>query len=94
MSGSRRAWPISAAREAAREIRPDVDPGLVISQDPAAGTEVELGTTVSYVESLGIEQVTVPEVRELSEADATAAIEAANTDNPDNGRSFLLRHSL
>ena len=52
--------------------------GDVISQDPAAGTEVELGTAVSYVESLGVQTVAVPEVRGQSQEDATAAIEAAD----------------
>ena len=54
-----------------------VPAGDVLGQDPAADTEVELGSAVAYVVSLGVEQVEVPVVRELSEADATAAIEAA-----------------
>ena len=50
--------------------------GDVISQTPAADAEVAIGSAVDYVVSLGVEQVAVPDVRERSEADATAAIEA------------------
>ncbi len=51
--------------------------GDVVSSDPAAGTEVPLGSAVAYVTSLGVETVAVPDVRQQSEADATAAIETA-----------------
>ena len=54
-----------------------VPAGDVVSQDPAPGTAVALDSAVSYVESLGVEQVEVPDVRELSRSDATATIEAA-----------------
>ena len=53
-----------------------VSAGDVISQTPAADAEVAIGSAVDYVVSLGVEQVAVPDVRERSEADATAAIEA------------------
>ncbi len=55
----------------------DVAAGEVISQDPAAGTEVRPGSAVSYVTSKGVEPVEIPDVRERSETEATAAIEAA-----------------
>jgi len=48
--------------------------GLVISQNPASGTEVDVGTTVNLVVSLG--QPKVPNVVGKSLADATTAIEA------------------
>ncbi len=63
--------------EASTAYSDSVAAGDVISQDPAAGAEVELGTAVSYVESLGVQQVEVPEVRGQSQEDATAGIEAA-----------------
>ena len=63
--------------DATQAYSDSVPAGEVVSQDPAAGTEVELGTAVSYVESLGVEQVQVPDVREQSQTDATATIEAA-----------------
>ncbi len=51
--------------------------GDVVSQDPAAGTDVELGSAVAYVRSLGVETVAVPDVRGQAQADATSAIESA-----------------
>ncbi len=41
----------------------DVAAGEVISQDPAAGTEVRPGSAVSYVTSKGVETVAVPDSR-------------------------------
>ena len=52
--------------------------GLVISQDPAAGTLVVSGTTVDLVVSSGgTEQVSMPAVVGLSQSEAEAAIAAA-----------------
>lgn len=51
--------------------------GEVISQDPAAGTEVLPGTAVNLVVSLGAEPVMVPNVVGLLQAGATAAITGA-----------------
>ncbi|MBN2847338.1 MAG: Stk1 family PASTA domain-containing Ser/Thr kinase [Coriobacteriia bacterium] len=51
-----------------------VEPGLIISQDPAAGDEVEEGTAVNIVVSQGIAQVAVPDLTEYIEADAIAAL--------------------
>ena len=42
----------------------------VISQNPAAGTEVDRGTTVTITVSTGIERVSVPDVTGLSRRDA------------------------
>ena len=50
--------------------------GDVMSQDPAAGTEVELGTAVAYVTSLGVQTVAVPDLSGPA-ADAPDAITAA-----------------
>ncbi|MHC4062536.1 MAG: PASTA domain-containing protein, partial [Planctomycetota bacterium] len=50
--------------------------GLVVSQDPAAGTTVPLGSSVDLVISLG--QPKVPNVVDMNEADANAAITAVD----------------
>ncbi len=55
-----------------------VPAGQVISQDPAAGDSADIGSTVSYVVSLGVTPlITVPDVRDLPEADAGQALEDA-----------------
>jgi beta-lactam-binding protein with PASTA domain len=48
----------------------------VISQDPAAGTEVDRGATVTITVSTGIEKVSVPNVVGLSRRDAAAQLRA------------------
>ena len=58
-----------------------VNAGVVISQSPAADTEVDQGTAVTLVVSLGPEsqnQVGVPNVLGLSEAEAQTTIDSAN----------------
>ena len=55
----------------------EVEKGKVMSQDPQPGEKVALGTTVTYVISLGGEEVDVPNVVGSTEADATATLEAA-----------------
>ncbi len=52
------------------EYSDDIDKDAIIRQSPAAGTEVKKGLTVSVVVSKGPEMSKVPEVRELSEAEA------------------------
>jgi eukaryotic-like serine/threonine-protein kinase len=58
----------------------EIEEGLIISQSPAAGEEVETGTEVSFVVSTGPEAtptVTVPDVAGQDEATATATLENA-----------------
>jgi beta-lactam-binding protein with PASTA domain/predicted Ser/Thr protein kinase len=50
--------------------------GLVISTDPAAGIEVQVGSPVTVFVSSGPEEVSVPEVTGESQADATATLGA------------------
>lgn len=50
--------------------------GNVISSDPAADTEVDEGTSVTIVISLGKEEVKVPDLRNRSSADAKSALAA------------------
>lgn len=50
--------------------------GNVISSDPAADTEVDEGTSVTIVISLGKEEVKVPDLKNRSAADAESALAA------------------
>ncbi len=52
----------------------NVPNGYVISSDPAAGTEIEEGQTVTIVISLGEEPATVPDIRGMSASDAESAL--------------------
>jgi serine/threonine protein kinase len=54
-----------------------VEKGRVISTDPAAGIEVQVGSPVSVFVSSGPKEVSVPEVTGESQADATATLAAA-----------------
>ena len=55
----------------------DVESGLVIETDPAAGAEVEVGSTVTVTVSTGPATVAVPDVAGQTTADAQTALEAA-----------------
>ena len=55
----------------------DVEEGYVISCNPNVGTEVDEGSNVEIIVSLGAEPATVPDIRDKKEADAQAALEAA-----------------
>ena len=62
----------------------------VLSQDPAAATELPKGSTVDFTISSGPALTSVPDVNDQPEADAIAAIEAAglsvgDTKRPTNG---------
>jgi eukaryotic-like serine/threonine-protein kinase len=64
-----------AGLEVAVEQRESEEPeDDVISQDPAAGTEVDRGSTVTIAVSTGIEKVSVPNVVGLSRRDAIAQL--------------------
>jgi serine/threonine-protein kinase len=56
---------------------PKVPTGNVISQDVASGEKVARDSVVSYVISLGTEQVVVPEVEGLGRTSATKKLKAA-----------------
>jgi eukaryotic-like serine/threonine-protein kinase len=55
----------------------DVDPGEVMAVDPASGQQAPYESTVTIQVSVGLPQVTVPDVVGKSEEDATALLEAA-----------------
>ncbi len=54
-----------------------VGKGLVISTEPTDGTEVQVGSPVTVLVSSGPQEVSVPEVTNESQADATATLAAA-----------------
>lgn len=62
------------AQEGSAEFSDSVAEGIVIKQDPAAGTSVDKGATVTYILSKGSDKVAVEDVLGRSEADATATL--------------------
>jgi RHS repeat-associated protein len=54
-----------------------IAPNLIISQQPAVGSQVLVGSAVDLVVSLGIEQVSVPYVLDLSQSAAESLIIAS-----------------
>ena len=52
----------------------NVAEGQVFKQDPAPGTELKRGDTVTYWVSSGKPQATVPDLADLTQADAEAAL--------------------
>ena len=62
---------------AATEEQPsaEIEAGLVIETSPAAGTEVDLGSTVTMIVSTGPSTIPVPDVVGQAAADAQAALE-------------------
>jgi serine/threonine-protein kinase len=59
---------------AVQEQEADEPEGTVIAQDPAGGSSVERGTTVTITVSTGIPQSSVPNVVGLNAADAATQI--------------------
>ena len=76
----------------------DVPPGQVIGTDPAAGTEVEPGTSVDYFVSRGVEPtptpeptpatVVIPDVRGFAEADAVNTLIDADLQPGERSEAF------
>ena len=62
------------AKEENAENSDSVESGLLIRQDPAAGTSVDVGSTVSYVLSKGSGKIAVEDVYGRSEADARTTL--------------------
>jgi serine/threonine-protein kinase len=57
-----------------------VPEGEVIGQDPQGGTAVDKGSPVTLTVSRGVAQVTVPNVLNYTESDATQALQSAGFD--------------
>jgi beta-lactam-binding protein with PASTA domain len=60
------------------EVRSDVEPGTVIGQTPAAGTEVDPGTVVTLLLARGARGTRVPDVRGLTPSEADQRLVSAN----------------
>ncbi len=60
-----------------REPSSSVDEGRVVRTDPASGTRIDEGSTVTIFVSSGAEQITVPNVLGKTASEAKADIEAA-----------------
>jgi eukaryotic-like serine/threonine-protein kinase len=60
------------------EFSDEVARGIVIRQDPAPGAEAIVGDTVVIVVSLGPEPVQVPDLSNMTEAEARQALERVN----------------
>lgn len=58
-------------------VASDKPADTVVGQDPAAGTNANVGSTVTIKVSTGPAQVTVPKVEGLPQADAVAKLQAA-----------------
>ncbi|MEL7660119.1 Stk1 family PASTA domain-containing Ser/Thr kinase [Acetobacterium wieringae] len=56
----------------------EVEAGLIITQNPESGKELQSGKTVKVTVSKGVKTGTIPSVIGLSETEAVKAIEAAN----------------
>jgi len=56
----------------------DVEAGLIMTQNPESGKELESGKTVKVTVSKGVKTGTIPSVIGLSETEAVKVIEAAN----------------
>jgi beta-lactam-binding protein with PASTA domain len=61
---------------AVQEAESEEPEGEVISQDPSAGTELRVGSTVTITVSTGIEQVVVPDVVGIGAGDAERQLRA------------------
>jgi len=59
------------------EFNKEVDAGLVYDQSPVAGATAEKGSAISITVSQGPKQVEVPDILQMPEEEAVAALEAA-----------------
>ncbi|WP_248964477.1 Stk1 family PASTA domain-containing Ser/Thr kinase [Sphaerisporangium perillae] len=64
--------------EVVEEFNADIDKGVVIGTDPAAGQQVAKGDTVKLMVSKGLKQVVVPDVIGSTVDEATQTLEANN----------------
>jgi serine/threonine-protein kinase len=60
-----------------RQESEDAEPGTVLSQDPAAGSQVDEGSAVAITVAEEPSEVTVPSVRGRDESEAVAALSSA-----------------
>lgn len=61
----------------AGEYSADIDVNHIVRQDPAAGTAVAKGTTITYYLSLGTESISIPDVRNYTQDEAINTLKSA-----------------
>lgn len=69
---------LTVSPAAKNEVRTDVEPGTVIGQTPAAGSEVDPGTVVTLLLARGARGTRVPDVRGLTPSEADQRLVSAN----------------
>jgi beta-lactam-binding protein with PASTA domain len=69
---------LTVSPESKNEVRTDVEPGTVIDQTPAAGSEVDPGTLVTLLLARGARGTRIPDVRGLTPSEADQRLVAAN----------------
>jgi beta-lactam-binding protein with PASTA domain len=69
---------LTVSPESKNEVRTDVEPGTVIGQTPAAGSEVDPGTVVTLLLARGGRGTRVPDVRGLTPTEADQRLVSAN----------------
>lgn len=70
--------------EPEEEFSPDVEKGVIISQDPKAGTARDEDTIIKFVVSKGPEMKTLPNLEHETQADAIAILEELGLDPDDD----------
>ena len=69
---------LTVSPDSKNEVRTDVEPGTVIGQTPAAGTEVDPRTVVTLLLARGARGTRVPDVKGLTPSEADQRLVAAN----------------
>ena len=69
---------LTVSPDSKNEVRSDVEPGTVIGQTPAAGTDVDPGTMVTLLLARGARGTRVPDVRGLTPSEADQRLVSAN----------------
>jgi beta-lactam-binding protein with PASTA domain len=69
---------LTASPDSRNEVRPDVEPGTVLDQTPAAGSEVDPGSMVTLLLARGARGTRVPDVKGLSPSEADQRLVAAH----------------
>ncbi len=74
--------------EITEEYSDEYESGFVISTSPEAGTELESGSAVDLVVSMGAEQVSVPSITGMTAAEAEAALAAVGLVGVEGAASY------
>ena len=82
---------LTVSPDSKNEVRTDVEPGTVIGQTPAAGTEVDPGTMVTLLLARGARGTRVPDVRGSLRARPTSASSQRTSRSGPSLRSSIRR---